>query len=497
VPVVFRDVLRQVDFRHLKGDLATPITGVAYDSRQVCAGGVFVALSQPRHPVDGHDYLAAALANGAAALVIQEGKEALLPPGTPIAISVPNPHLALAQIATAFYSDPSAHMTLVGITGTNGKSTTAHLVNLLHKAAGHTAGLIGTIAYELAGEIYPAPNTTPLAPELQALFAKMRDRHITHVAMEVSSHALDQHRADGCRFRIAVFTNLTRDHLDYHGDPAAYLAAKARLFSDASLLPADGERLNIINGDDPAGMELARMALGKTYTYGIATEADIRARYLQLSARHTQLVLETPMGTQELQLGLLGRFNVYNALAAAGAALGEGIPLDQVVAVLREAQPPAGRFQRLASEACTVIVDYAHTPDGLEKVLATAKGFCTGRLIVVFGCGGDRDSGKRPIMGELATRYGDLALVTSDNPRTEDPQTIINHILAGIPEARCGKYRIEPDREKAIHFAIAQANPDDIVLLAGKGHEDYQIIGHEKIHFDDREVALEALKKKH
>ncbi len=483
-----------LEYQRLKGDLQSPIAGLAYDSRQVQPGFLFAAL--PGLKTDGHRFLQEALRRGAVAVMIERGKEALLPAETPVAFSVPNPRFALAVMAANLYEHPSLHLHLVGITGTNGKSTTAHLINGIHRAAGFRSGLIGTLAYQLGEESRPAPHTTPEAPDLQALLAEMRDRAITHATMEVSSHALAQHRADGCQFQISVFTNLSRDHLDYHADEEEYLSAKLRLFADPAFLPAEGERADVINADDSAAQRFVASALGKIITYGLSPEAQVRAADLRLSAAGTQFTLLSPWGEKPVKLRLLGRFNVYNALAAIGATVAGGISLETALSTLEEAQAPTGRFQQVPSADCTVIVDYAHTPDGLEKALSTARDFCRGRLFVVFGCGGDRDTGKRPLMGEVCSRLAEMCVITSDNPRSEDPQAIIQQILLGVDAEHQAKCLVEPDRAKAISLAIAQAQKEDLVLLAGKGHETYQIFADRTLHFDDREVAEAALREK-
>ncbi|NIM07030.1 MAG: UDP-N-acetylmuramoyl-L-alanyl-D-glutamate--2,6-diaminopimelate ligase [Armatimonadetes bacterium] len=488
------ELLQGLEYRHLRGDLGTPVEGLAYDSRKVCPGALFACLSGLQ--TDGHLHIEEALSSGAAAIMVREGKESLLPAQTSAAFAVTDTRMALAKLAAGFYDHPTAHLNLVGVTGTNGKSTTVHLIDLLHRAAGFSSGTIGTLAYRLNDESRPAERTTPEAPDLQALLAEMHGEGITHVAMEVSSHALAQYRADGCLFRIAVFTNLSRDHLDYHVDEEDYFSAKLRLFADSGFLPAQGKRVNIVNADDEAGKRIASSALGDTITYGVDSAAEVRASDLNLSAEGSEFSLDTAWGQARISTPLLGRFNIYNVLAALSVALAQEIPLETAVSVLGKADAPTGRFQRLPSDKCTVVVDYAHTPDGLGKVLKTARDFCRGRLFVVFGCGGDRDQGKRPVMGEMASRLADVCLITSDNPRSEDPEAIISQILSGIPAQYKEKCLVEPDRAQAIRAAISRAGSDDLVLLAGKGHETYQIFADRTIHFDDREVAQEALEEK-
>jgi UDP-N-acetylmuramoyl-L-alanyl-D-glutamate--2,6-diaminopimelate ligase len=494
VPKALWELIRQIEYRHLRGDLRSPIGGLAYDSRQVRPGNLFACLIGLQ--TDGHLHIDEALERGAAAIMIQQGKEDLLPERAEVAFATPNTRISLASLAAGFFDNPSLRLSLVGVTGTNGKSTTVHLVNAIHREAGFSSGTIGTLAYGFNDESRPAQRTTPEAPDLQALLAEMREAEITHVAMEVSSHALVQHRADGCRFRVAVFTNLSRDHLDYHVNEEEYFFAKQRLFADTGFLPVKGKRVNVVNTDDPAGEKIASFAVGEVLTYGIDSSCQVRAAEIELSPAGSEFRVESPWGNKRLKIPLLGRFNIYNALAALGAALAEEIPFETAASVLEQTEAPTGRFQRVPSERCAVIVDYAHTPDGLSKVLATARGFCRGRLFVVFGCGGDRDPGKRPIMGEIASQLADVCVITSDNPRSEDPQKIIEQILEGIAAENRGKCLVEPDRAKAIRLAIGKAEKEDLVLLAGKGHETYQIFADRTIHFDDREVAEEALREK-
>jgi UDP-N-acetylmuramoyl-L-alanyl-D-glutamate--2,6-diaminopimelate ligase len=486
-------LLAQIDHQLLRGDPEVVISGLAYDSRRVTGGELFACL--PGQKTDGHDFIPEVLGKGAAAIMVQQGREAAAAEA-PAAFSVPHPRPALAALAATYYDFPGKQLQLIGVTGTNGKSTTVHLINQLLRAAGLTTGLIGTLAYQLQEEIRPAPHTTPEAPDLQQLLAEMRERGLTHVSMEVSSHALHQYRADGCRFPVAVFTNLSRDHLDYHGNEAGYLAAKLRLFTEAGFLPEQGPRINVINIDDSAGRQIAAKARGQILSYGLTAEAQVRAQAVNLTAEYSEFELVTPQGAVRQRLPLLGRFNIYNALAAAAAGLALGLSPDHISRVLAQASAPTGRFQQIDSPRAKVIMDYAHTPDGLEKILATARDFCRGRLLVVFGCGGDRDPGKRPMMGEIASRLADTPIITSDNPRSEDPQKIIEQILAGIPKEDRDRCLVEPDRAKAIKLAIGQAEPEDVVVLAGKGHETYQIFADRTIHFDDREVAEAALAEK-
>jgi UDP-N-acetylmuramoyl-L-alanyl-D-glutamate--2,6-diaminopimelate ligase len=441
----------------------------------------------PGYATDGHRYLAAACDAGAVACVVERFDEA--PARDDCAfICVPNARRALALCSAAFYDWPGHALTMVGVTGTNGKTTTTFLVEAILREAGRHPGLIGTIQVKLGDEVRDARNTTPESLDLQALLAEMRGRGLDSVAMEVSSHALVLERVGGVRFDVAVFTNLTQDHLDFHGDMPSYLAAKQLLFS--GLAPSAWA---VINADDEAGAEMARVTEASILTYGIDGEADVRAIDVRHAANGTRLHLVTPRGEADLQLGLAGRFNVYNALAGCGAALALGVPLADVVRALERVPPVRGRFETVhEGQAFGVIVDYAHTPDGLENILRSAREITPGRLLVVFGCGGDRDRTKRPKMGALASALADVAFVTSDNPRSEDPQAILDDIVAGMGPER----RVIADRREAIEAALAAAAPGDSVVIAGKGHETYQILKNETIHFDDVEVARGWLRRR-
>ncbi len=450
---------------------------LADDSRAVQPGGWFVAVRGSQ--ADGHRFVTAAVERGAAALVVEREDPSAPAPQ----VVVTDGRRAALALARAWNGDPAAALTLVGITGTNGKTTTTALVrHLLNAAAG--AGSIGTLgAFDGRGEPVPSTAgtlTTPGAVDLQATLAELRRRGVTHVAMETSSHSLDQGRLDGLTFAAGVFTNLTRDHLDYHGTMEDYLAAKFRL---AALLGPDGTA--VVNADDPAWGALPGGI--RQLTFGLEGAADLRALDLVLDAAGSRFRLDGRFGAAEVDLPLLGDFNVANALGAAGAALALGRPLAEVAARLSAAPQVPGRMERIATHPCTVLRDYAHTPDALERALRTLRPLTRGRLIVLFGCGGDRDRGKRPMMGRLAGDLADLAIVTSDNPRTEDPGAILADIEAGMGGV---PHRREVDRRRAIAVALEEAGAGDTLLLAGKGHETYQVVGTEKQPFDEREIVL-------
>jgi UDP-N-acetylmuramoyl-L-alanyl-D-glutamate--2,6-diaminopimelate ligase len=399
---------------------------------------------------------------------------------------------------------------VVGITGTNGKTTTSYLIEGILEKAGIPAAVLGTISYRFGETSIPAPNTTPESVDLQRTLRQLVDLGARGVVMEVSSHSLEQHRADGCLFDVALFTNLTRDHLDYHLDMESYFGSKLRLFTDL-LAPDAGKPLRraVVNLDDPFGKRIALAASAPVLSYAMAGEADLTVAEVDFSVHGIRCRLRTPRGEIALVSDLLGRFNLYNILAAVGAGLALGLPDAAIREGIEGHKKIPGRLERVENDkGITVLVDYAHTGDALENVLATFSELKTARIITLFGCGGDRDKGKRPVMGEIAARYSDLAILTSDNPRSEDPQSILDDVRAGITPLALREYRLDElaqgfrekgfaaieSRGEAVRAAILAAGPGDIVLLAGKGHEDYQIVGTKKSHFDDREEAAAALK---
>jgi len=472
------------------GDPAVEIRGIQYDSRKVQPGDLFACL--PGTKVHGHQFIPEVIAAGAAALLVEDA--GVVPAGMP-AVVVADAREALAWIAAAFHGYPVDSLTLIGITGTNGKTTATTLLRQILLAAGHPTGLIGTMAYHIGDTVLKAPHTTPQAPDLQALFARMRDAGLTHAVMEVSSHALCLSRVTGCRFQAAAFTNLTQDHLDFHGTLEAYREAKLQLFTDPQYQPVGTPMISVINADDPNAAIFAQRALGPVRTFGI-TGGDYQATEVELRPAGSRFTLRFPQGSLPVYTQLVGSFNVSNALTALALAIELGINPVTAASALAEIPPVDGRFQRVpgsGNSTPTVVVDYAHTPDGLDKVLSTAHEIAPGRVVVVFGCGGDRDRGKRPQMAAIAARWARLVVVTSDNPRSEDPLRVIDDILAGFTPEERARVWIAPDRAEAIRQAIHAANPADLVVLAGKGHEDYQIFADRTIHFDDREEATRAL----
>jgi UDP-N-acetylmuramoyl-L-alanyl-D-glutamate--2,6-diaminopimelate ligase len=468
------------------------IQGITHDSRRVKPGDLFVCI--PGLKSDGHRFLGDAVAAGAVAGVV-ERPEAGAGSGVPL-LRVPSSRAAVGPLAAAVYGQPSRAFTLVGVTGTNGKTTTTLLVEALFRAAGCRTGVIGTLGARIGDRVLPGDRTTPEAPDLQALFAEMVTADVRAVGMEVSSHALALNRTLGTEFDIGVFTNLTQDHLDFHETLDAYFDAKTRLFTD---YPERSSKAftAVLNLDDPYGQRLQSLAHGRVVTFGIERDATLSATEVRATPAGISFQLHREGGSAEpLQLRLGGRFNVSNALAALGVAHAAGLEWDGALTALAAVPGVPGRFESVdAGQDFSVIVDYAHSPDGLLNVLNAARALEPSRLILVFGCGGDRDRGKRPIMGRMAAELADVAVITSDNPRSEPPASIIREIVAGVEAAPRRHARVleEPDRRAAIARAIGMAQPGDLVLIAGKGHEDYQIFADRTIHFDDREVAREVL----
>ncbi|MCL6515374.1 UDP-N-acetylmuramoyl-L-alanyl-D-glutamate--2,6-diaminopimelate ligase [Alicyclobacillus sp.] len=467
---------------------AVDITAVTADSRRVTPGALFIAIRG--HTVDGHDFAAEAVERGARALLVERP----LPLEVPQVV-VPDTRLASAIVADVFFGHPSRRLQMIGVTGTSGKTTVTHLIEHILNRAGYTTGLYGTVGKRIAGVTEEVVNTTPEAVELQEVLHEMVTRGCRYGIMEVSSHALELRRVAGTRYHVAVFTNLSQDHLDFHGTMEAYRAAKGKLFSRLGNTYGDdpvSQPYAVLNADDPASAYMAEQTVVECITYGVDRPADVRAVDVQVRPDGARFRVQSFAGEALVRMGLTGRFNVYNALAALTVALIEGIPLADAAAALADAPGVPGRLERVGQGfPVTVLVDYAHKPDSLEKALGTIREFSPGRLWCVVGCGGDRDRGKRPMMARIAVDGADEVIFTSDNPRTEDPERILDEMVAGV-QGRPGWRRIS-DRERAIRTAIAEASPGDVVLIAGKGHETYQIIGREKIHFDDREIARAAL----
>ncbi|MCP4627161.1 MAG: UDP-N-acetylmuramoyl-L-alanyl-D-glutamate--2,6-diaminopimelate ligase [bacterium] len=491
------------------------IRSIHYRAQEVKPGGLFVAIKG--QTADGHDFIDQALKNGAVAVVVQKksGQLSVSDAGSEtghenqIIIQVRDTRIALAELAACFYDNPTEHMCLIGITGTNGKTTVAYLIESILITAGFKVGVIGTINYRYTGRTFPNPMTTPESLDLQRILSEMRQAGVTHAVMEASSHAMDLYRIKGCRFDVAVFTNLSQDHLDYHGDIQSYWSCKKRLFTEYLIDRSKKESVAaVINCDDPKGRELAQIMSVKVIKTGSDPACQIMAETSRYELVGTNGRISTPRGSFDFKTALVGIHNLENILSASGAAAALDLAPDTIQAGIEALAAISGRLESIEnSSGRFVYVDYAHTPDALENALSALKAIAPARIICVFGCGGDRDREKRPLMGKIAARLCDLAVVTSDNPRSEDPAAIIDQILPGIDRAQAEYYAaqdlksgfvmkgytVEPDRRRAIELAISVSRPDDAVLIAGKGHETYQILRNTTIDFDDREEARRAL----
>lgn len=494
-------LLKSISEYDLQGDPGLEIGGISYDSRLVNQGDLFVALKGYRQ--DGHSYLLDAVEKGAAAVVTEGLKDV---PGDVTRIRVSDSRETLSKLAAEFYDHPAEGINMIGITGTNGKTTTSYLLESILHAAGARPGVIGTINYRFPGKTAPAPVTTPESLDLMRMLREMADAGVTDVIMEVSSHALAQNRTRECPFKVAVFTNFSRDHLDYHQTMEAYFQAKSLLFRGLGRAGKGDRCVAVINMDDPRGRELADLTGVRIVTYGLGGDCLVRADSVSAEKDGLRARLVTPAGAISIRSTLIGKINLYNILAASAAALSMDVDLDGLKRGIEQLRGVPGRLELVPNPGgLSVVVDYAHTPDALLKALTILRSLVRGRLITVFGCGGDRDKGKRYEMGLIGGKHSDLAIITSDNPRNEDPEAIIAQIekgtkesgmpgRAGLEAARAAGsgYVIEADRRKAIRMAIAAAKEEDMILIAGKGHENYQIIGNEKRHFDDREEVIRA-----
>ncbi|NOY05449.1 MAG: UDP-N-acetylmuramoyl-L-alanyl-D-glutamate--2,6-diaminopimelate ligase [Chlorobi bacterium] len=501
-PKKLSDLLAEVRVTRVVGEADVLIHGIRTDSREGRPMDMFVAVRGTS--VDGHSYVRQAIETGASSVVVARDRyeqelRSWLQPGyleqyNTTVIVVDDTHTALVAFADAFYDNPGSSLRLSGITGTNGKTTSSYLLRSIIHASGNNAGLIGTVEYCIGDSSYPSQLTTPDPVQLRMLLARMRDAGCSDVVMEVSSHALDQGRVDGLTYEVSVFTNLTQDHLDYHQTRTRYLEAKRRLFTEYTTGTA------VLNFDDPA-TETLRAGLDiPVVGYGFSPEADVRISRLSISETGNAIHLEALGNEVDISSPLIGRFNAYNVAAAFAAGLMLDIPSLDIVRGIESLSRVPGRFDRVTSpDGVSVFIDYSHTPDALKNALLTLREIRDtlhpgAKIITVFGCGGDRDREKRPAMGAIATELSDLVLVTSDNPRTEDPDAIIADILGGIHDR--SNVMIDRDRRAAIRTAIQRARPGDLVLVAGKGHEDYQILGAERIHFSDHEVVQEAFEQR-
>lgn len=477
----------------IEGDGRTELSGIRTDSRQVRPGDLFLCI--PGLVSDGHNFAAKAAEAGAAALVVERDVPVALPK-----LFVSDARYAMAVIACSFYRHPSRELRLIGVTGTNGKTTTTTLIEHILRERQLRTGLMGTIRMKIGDDWFEAERTTQEASDLQMNLRKMRDADAQYAVMEVSSHALALGRVKGCRFRTALFTNLTQDHLDFHQTMERYRAAKGLLFSRLGNEFADSPdeaAYAVLNADDEASAYFAEQTSAQVIRYGLGPDADVRATDIRMSSKGTRFTVSAFGQRAEFAMKLVGKFNVYNALGAIASTLLERIPLAAIANSLERIPVVPGRMEAVDAEAdYLVIVDYAHTPDGLDNALATIREFCQGKIITVFGCGGDRDRTKRPLMGAIAARGSDYVLVTSDNPRSEQPDAILRDIEPGVVSAGLGRdrYELVADRREAIRKAVEMASPNDVVLIAGKGHETYQIVGGVQLDFDDRLVAQEAIR---
>ena len=473
------------------GPVDIDVTGISYDSRKIGKGDIFVAL--PGKHADGRTFIQDAVRSGAAAVVSGEYVELK---GATLVV-VKDPLAAMAEISAKLFKHPDRKIFLAGVTGTNGKTTITYFLESIFQNAGIETGVIGTVNYRFADKVLPAPNTTPQSADLYKMLSDMVKSGIKTAVMEVSSHALALGRVAGIEFDLAVYTNLTRDHLDFHKTMEQYFEAKAKLFTGLRDGEKKFEKAAIINIDDPWGRKLSGMvAKARVVTYGLAKDADIRAENIRTTSGETDFDLKSAYGNSKVCLSLLGQHNVYNALASLAVALASGISLRKAVEGLEKIKSVPGRLQKIDMKLpFTVVVDYAHTDDALNNVLKALLELKPARIITVFGCGGERDTAKRPLMGQIAATLSDFVFITSDNPRGEDPGKIALEIEAGVRKIRKKNYEVVLDREQAIAEAVSLAKKGDILLIAGKGHETYQIIGDQRIHFNDSEMAIKYLSK--
>ncbi len=489
---ILRELIADLKDKDVQGRQDLEIRGLAGDSRKVEEGFLFVCI--PGLNFDGHAFIPEALKRGASALVVE--KE-VAPTGKATLIKVPNARYALSILANRFYDYPSRKLRLIGVGGTNGKTTTTYLVKAIMEEAGKKMALLGTIAYQWGSKIQPASWTTPPGLELQGMFKKLVEEDFDGVVMEVSSHALVLDRVAGCEFDVGVFTNFTQDHLDFHQTMENYLEAETKLFRLLSQ-PAEEHKKKraVINIDSPYAEHIIKNTQVEILTYGLEQEADIKAHHISSSEKGLRFKVITPAGKTPINFSLPGKHNVYNLLAAIGVGISEGISLEKMRIALAKLKNVPGRFEFIdGGQPFKVVVDYAHTPDALQNVLQTARELTRRKVLVVFGCGGERDRTKRPLMGEVAAAHSDIIILTSDNPRSEDPLWIAKEIEAGVKRIKPNDPSlIREDRQEAIKEALRLARKGDLVLIAGKGHEDYQIIQDKSYPFNDKEVVKKLLK---
>lgn len=489
-----KDIISTLDVQQVQGNQNVSIQDITADSRAVKPNSLFIALDGAT--VDGHNYIDKAVAAGAVAVIVSKP---VTVPDDVCVITVSDTRQAMMVCVPYFFDYPANRMRMVGVTGTNGKTTTTHMIRHILKAQGHKVGVIGTVHIMIGDTSYPIHNTTPDVVDLQHILHQMVQENVEYCVMEVSSHALALGRVSGVEFDTAIFTNLTQDHLDFHKTFENYLAAKCKLFEQVSAAnQVKNNKGAVINIDDSYGHRVMEKTTAPTITYSTLGKGTLNASDVHMSTKNSQYTVNYKGESYPVSMNTTGLFNVYNTLAAIGACLQEGISMEAIDTALKTFSSVPGRFELIEEgQDFAVVVDYAHTPDGLQNILETAKAIKENRIIIVFGCGGDRDATKRPIMGRIAAEYGDKIYVTSDNPRTEDPVQIVKDVEVGVKEAlRDGtSYEVIVDRREAINHAIHDAKAGDIVIIAGKGHENYQILKNETIHFDDREEARKALKE--
>jgi UDP-N-acetylmuramoyl-L-alanyl-D-glutamate--2,6-diaminopimelate ligase len=493
-----KKLIENINIKNLTGRTDVEISQINYDSRKIGKGDLFVAVKG--YAQDGHDFIGDAVSRGAAAVLSDLAPDTVIqkltgkPNQMPVLLQVSDSRKALSRLAVAFYRSPFHNMNMIGITGTNGKTTTSYLLESILLAAGRKPGVIGTVNHRIGNSVLKSSVTTPESLDLMKILREMADHDATDVVMEVSSHALDQGRVTDCPFRTVLFTNISRDHLDYHQSMDAYFEAKSLLFANLIDKHPEGPVSAIINIDDPRGADLVAMTAAEIITYGLNDSCDVRAKDVNVSRTGLRAgLISKKLGEIDIRSSLIGNFDIYNIMAAASTAITLGVDLETIASGILNMKGVPGRMELVPNtRSLTIVVDYAHTPDALEKALGAAKQITGGRILTVFGCGGDRDKGKRNEMGRVAGRHSNKVFITSDNPRSENPVTIANEIERGVIASGQKNYRVELERTTAIRMAVESALENDLVLIAGKGHEDYQIIGNTRRAFDDRLVAAKA-----
>ncbi len=487
--MILRELLHEIDTIKILGNIEQDITGIYYDSRKAVPGSIFICITGLK--TDGHQYITQAVENGAVAVVVE--KEGFYIDGITF-IQVSDTRQVIAFLAANFYKKPSEDLRVIGVTGTNGKTTVTHLIKAILEEHGCKTAIIGTLYAKVGDTEKEFGHTTPESIDIEEFIRLSLEEGSYYLVMEVSSHALDLHRVDGIDFDVAVFTNLTQDHLDYHEDMNSYKNAKLKLFT---MLKGKENQFSVINADDKWAPFFIEKAGKKAITYGLSNKADVQATNIETSLKGSSFTVKYQEKSWDVKIKLIGMFSIYNVLAAISFALGEKINPEIIKSALEKVAGVPGRFETVnCGQNFSLVVDYAHTPDGLENILKTGRQVVENRLITVFGCGGDRDKTKRPLMGEIAARLSDFCVVTSDNPRSEEPETIIADIIPGLEMVIDSRYAIIADRREAIKHAIYLAREGDLVIIAGKGHETYQLVKEQVLDFDDRKIAAQVIKEK-